>query len=260
MTAITITVLLLVIGGFIAFAIVLQMKEQARLEKLRKIARLNNQLRQIRRYLDDLPPQYQPKDMRLWLFSRMIAVYDEILVVQPDGTLNRRRNNLAEEMTTFQTDKKKRRTKPINDEVLVMELKRLFESFKLFIAQSKKEKTLDGDTAFRYTNMMEFYSHKIHVDFHAYLARHAFLSGNMTTAIEMYKEAIAQIEPIQEFPEAQPLIEQYNETISEIESDMALQEAEENIMASEDGEDEEELDDEWDKFIDNSTFQKKERF
>ena len=67
MTAIIVTLLLLIIGGFIAFAIYLQLKEQARIERLRKAALLNNQLRQVRRYLDEMPAQYQPKDMRLWL-------------------------------------------------------------------------------------------------------------------------------------------------------------------------------------------------
>ena len=72
----------LVIGGFIAFAIWLQLKEKSRLDGLRKIAALNNQLRQVRRYLDDMPPQYQPKGMRLWLFKRTVAIFDQLIFLQ----------------------------------------------------------------------------------------------------------------------------------------------------------------------------------
>ncbi|BDX03567.1 hypothetical protein MACH16_23150 [Marinomonas pontica] len=167
MTAVTITVLLLVIGGFIAFAIFLQLKEQARLEKLRKVATLNNQLRQVRRYLDEMPPQYQPKDMKLWLFSRMIAIYDQLLVLQPDITLTRRREHLLEEMAEFQESKQKRRAKPMNDELMIIEIRRLFESFKSFLIASQKEKTIDPDVVHRYSKLLnpEFKSEVRHFHF-----------------------------------------------------------------------------------------------
>jgi tetratricopeptide (TPR) repeat protein len=260
MTAVTITVLLLVIGGFIAFAIFLQLKEQARLNKLRTMAILNNQLRQVRRYLDDMPPQYQPKDMRLWLFSRLVAIYDQLLQLQPDPTLMRRRNQLAEEMSEFQISKHKRRAKPMNDELLIIEVKRLFESFKSFLILSQKEKTIDADVVHRYSKLLNFYHYKVNADYHAHLARKAFLSGQMETAVEMYKEALSQLAPIKNLVEAQSTIQQYQELMQEIEDDLALQKAEEEIGKNVSNEAEEELDDEWSKFIEESTFKEKKRF
>jgi tetratricopeptide (TPR) repeat protein len=260
MTAVTITVLLLVIGGFIAFAIFLQLKEQARLEKLRKVATLNNQLRQVRRYLDEMPPQYQPKDMKLWLFSRMIAIYDQLLVLQPDITLTRRREHLLEEMAEFQESKQKRRAKPMNDELMIIEIRRLFESFKSFLIASQKEKTIDPDVVHRYSKLLNFYHYKINADYHSYLARKAFLSGQMETAVEMYKEALSQLTPVQESIEAQSTILKLKDLLQEIEDDLALQKAEEEISRSMDSQEEGELDDEWSKFIEDSTFQTKKRF
>lgn len=260
MTAVTITVLLLVIGGFIAFAIFLQLKEQARIEKLRKVATLNNQLRQVRRYLDDMPPQYQPKDMRLWLFSRMIAIYDQLLSLQPDPILSRRRNHLAEEMSEFQTSKQKRRAKQMNDELLIIEVKRLFESLKSFLIQSQKEKTIDQDNVHRYSKLLNFYHYKVNADHHGYLARKAFLSGQMQSAVDMYKEALSQLTPVKDMIEAQSTVQKYQELLQEIEDDMALQKAEEEINKNMSSEAEEELDDEWSKFIEDSTFKGKKRF
>lgn len=260
MTAVTITVLLLVIGGFIAFAIFLQLKEQARLEKLRKVATLNNQLRQVRRYLDEMPPQYQPKDMKLWLFSRMIAIYDQLLVLQPDITLTRRREHLLEEMAEFQESKQKRRAKPMNDELMILEIRRLFESFKSFLIASQKEKTIDPDVVHRYSKLLNFYHYKINADYHSYLARKAFLSGQMETAVEMYKEALSQLTPVKESIEAQSTILKLKDLLQEIEDDLALQKAEEEISRSMDSQEEGELDDEWSKFIEGSTFQTKKRF
>lgn len=260
MTAVTITVLLLVIGGFIAFAIFLQLKEQARLEKLRKVATLNNQLRQVRRYLDEMPPQYQPKDMKLWLFSRMIAIYDQLLVLQPDITLTRRREHLLEEMAEFQESKQKRRAKPMNDELMIIEIRRLFESFKSFLIASQKEKTIDPDVVHRYSKLLNFYHYKINADYHSYLARKAFLSGQMETAVEMYKEALSQLTPVKESIEAQSTILKLKDLLQEIEDDLALQKAEEEISRSMDSQEEGELDDEWSKFIEDSTFQAKKRF
>ncbi|NLQ16672.1 hypothetical protein HGG82_03405 [Marinomonas sp. M1K-6] len=260
MTAVTITVLLLVIGGFIAFAIALQLKEQARLERLRKVAALNNQLRQVRRYLDDMPPQYQPKDLRLWLFSRMITIYDQLLQLQPDPTLTRRRGHLAEEMTEFQTSKQKRRAKPINDELLIIEVKRLLESFKSFLVASHKEKTIAPDVANRYSKLFNFYHYKVNADYHAYLARKAFLSGQMRVAIDMYKEALSQLTPIKDAAEAQPTIQRYKDVLKEIEEDLALQQSEEEVTKSMTDQAENELDDEWSKFIEDSTFKAKKHF
>ncbi|WP_421854795.1 hypothetical protein [Marinomonas sp.] len=260
MTAVTITVLLLVIGGFIAFAIFLQLKEQAQLEKLRKVATLNNQLRQVRRYLDEMPPQYQPKDMRMWLFSRMIAIYDQLIVLQADATLTRRRGHLAEEMAEFQTNKQNRRAKPMNDELLVIEVKRLFESFKSFLIVSQKEKTIDADVVHRYSKLLNFYQYKVNSDYHAHLARKAFLSGQMETAVEMYKETLSQLTPIKESVEAQPTILKLQELLKEIEDDLALQKSEEEITKNMSNGDEDELDDEWSKFIEDSTFKTKQRF
>lgn len=260
MTAVTITVLLLVIGGFIAFAIFLQLKEQARLDKLRKVAMLNNQLRQVRRYLDEMPPQYQPKDMRLWLFSRMIAIYDQLLLLQPDITLTRRRGHLAEEMSEFQVSKQKRRAKPMNDELLILEIRRLFESFKSFLALSQKEKNINSDMVHRYSKLLNFFHYKINADYHSYFARKAFLSGQMEAAADLYKEALSHLEPIKESLEAQPIILQLKDLLQEIEDDLSLQKAEEEINKSIESESEEELDDEWSKFIEDSTFQAKKRF
>jgi len=261
MTTVSIIVLLLIIGGFIGFAIFLQLKEQARLAKLRKVATLNNRLRQVNRYLDEMPPQYQPKDMRLWLFSRMIAAYDELLQIQPDATLTRRRANLAEEMLDFQTSKQKRRLKPMNDEVLILEVKRLFESFQSFLITSKKENNINSDLAHRYSKMIDFFYYKVNADYHAYLARKAFLSGQLETAVKMYKEALSQLTPIKESPEAKSIILKYKDVIQEIENDLALQKKEADEIKRKEAEaSSEELDNEWSNFIEDSTFKEKKRF
>ena len=259
MTAVSITVLLLVIGGFIVFAIVLQLKEQARLAKLRKIATLNNQLRQVRRYLDEMPPQYQPKDMRLWLFSRMLQLYDQLLTLQPDATLTRRRNHLAEEIEEFQSSKQKRRAKPMNDEVLIVEVKRLFDSFETFLTVAQRDKEIDSDLAYRYIQLMHFFKYKINADHYAYLARKDFLSGRIDKALEQYKEALSQLSPLKDSAQAQPAILKLKDVIQELEEDLALQKAEEEISKTMTNE-KEEMDDEWNKFIEDSDFKEKKRF
>ena len=258
MTALIVTILLLIIGGFIAFAIYLQMKEQARLERLRKVALLNNQVRQIRRYIDDLPSQYQPKELRIWLYQRLMSVFDELLTTQPDESLSRRRRNLEEEMINFQSSKQKRRAKPVIDELEIMELKRLFEAVAQFVAFAKNNKQIEPDQAFRYESLMNFYRYKVMADFHAYLARQAFLTQKFDDAIAQYKEAISQLLPVQENPEAQPVIVQFQSIIDEIEADLELQKREAELELDE--EEDAELDDEWNKFMNQDDFQKKKHF
>lgn len=262
MTAIIVTLLLIVIGGFIAFAIYLQMKEQARIERLRKVALLNNQLRQVRRYLDELPAQYQPKDMRLWLYSRIISICDELLKLQPDEPLSRRRRFLYEEMTQFQESKEKRRAKPVVDEVQIMELKRLFESFHTFLQSEKSNKHIPEDSFARFDELVHWYKYKVTADHHAFSARQYFLTHKMDNAISEYTQAINHLKAIEENPEAAAMIKQYQETIAEIEDDLALQqrEAELEAEAQEDEQAEEELNDEWQKFMSGDDFQKKKHY
>jgi hypothetical protein len=82
----------------------------------------------------------------------------------------------------------------------------------------------------------------------------------METAVDMYNEALSQLGPIKESLEAQPVILKIKDLLQEIEDDFALQKAEEEISKSMESEGEEELDDEWSKFIQDSTFQTKKRF
>ncbi|MBR7888316.1 hypothetical protein J9B83_05105 [Marinomonas sp. A79] len=260
MTAVTITVLILLIVGFITVVTILQLKEQARIEKLRQIAALNNQIRQVRRYLDDMPPQYQPKDMRLWLLSRKIALYEKLLSLQADGTMARRRDNLAEEMETFQASKQKRRAKPISDELMILDIRRLFDSFKSFLMSSKTEKTISSDVVHRYNRLLHFYHFKVSSDYHAYLARKAFLSGQFDESTELYKEALAQLNPVKDTIEAQPAVAKLKDLLHEIIEDIALQKAEAEIAKHEDVKKEAELDNEWENYINSESFQQKKRF
>ncbi|MCB5160825.1 hypothetical protein [Marinomonas algarum] len=260
MTAMTITVLILLVVGFVALVVVMQLKEQARLDKLRKIAELNNKIRQVRRYLDETPPQYQPKDMRLWLISRKIKLYEQLLALQPDKTMSRRHDNLVEELQRFQDSKQKRRAKPINDELMILEIRRLFESFKSFLIASKKERTISGDVVHRYNRLLHFYHFKVSSDYHAYLARQAFLSGQLDTSIDLYKESLNQLNPVKETIEAQDTISRLKDLLHEIIEDTALQKAEQEMSKHEDVKREAELDAEWNNYIEGSDFQTKKRF
>lgn len=262
MPVITIVVLLVVFFGFVGFMVVMQLQEQARLERLRKVAHLNNQNRLVRRYLDDLPPQYQPKDLRLWLFSRLLANYNELLALQPDESLSRRRALLAEEMENFKESKQKRKAKAINDELVVIELRRLLDSLISYIEQEKRHKNLDQDTAFRYNNIITFFRCKVRADHQAYQARQFFLLGKLEEAIEFYEKAIGELEEVEQIPEAMEAKKRFEGYITELQSDLQLQqdEAAKEAENAEDCSAEEELDDEWAKFFENNEFQKKKHF
>lgn len=251
---------LIVVGiGFVAFVVTLQMKEQARLEKLRKVAMLNNQTRQVRHYLDDLPPQYQPKDMRLWLYSRLVGIHDDLIKLAPDDKLARRRSHVVEEMERFQGSKQRRKAKPINDELLIINIRRLLDSFFSFIQQSKDDKKLDPDSCHKYTQLIGFYRYKLNADHKAYQARQFFLTGKMQDAVDMYRTAAGELSEIEETPEAKEAIDKFNSAANEIESDLKLQQQEAEASA-EDEEEEEGLDDEWSKFMEEGEFTKKKTF
>jgi hypothetical protein len=94
------------------------------------------------------------------------------------------------------------------------------------------------------------------------MARQAFLTEKFDKAIELYKEAMSQLEPISENPEAKSAIAGYQQIIDEIESDLELQRQEEALSSNteEDEQAEENLDDEWSQFMDQNTFKKKKHF
>ena len=256
---IIITGLLILGGAFIVFVIYLQLKEQARIDKLRKVAALNNQTRQVRHYLDDLPAQYQPKDMKVWLFTRLVEIFDELQALAPDDKTVTRRQRVVEELEVFRGSKQKRKAKAINDELMVINLRRLLDSLQNFLTHSRGTKKLDADTFERYSQLIAFYRYKLSSDNKAFLARQSFLSGRLEDAIRMYKKAIEDLAPISSMDEAKEIEARLKTLIVEIEDDLKLQqeEAKEHEEAEAEAE---ELDSEWNKFIDSDGFTKKRTF
>lgn len=258
MSVIIITGLLLLGGAFIGFVIYLQLKEQARIDKLRKVAALNTQTRQVRHYLDDLPAQYQPKEMRLWLFSRLIGIFDELQTLSPDDKTVKRRQRVAEEFETFKASKQKRKAKAVSDELMVINLKRLLDSLHSFLKSSMTSKKLDADTFERYSQLIAFNRYKLGSDNKAFLARRSFLSGKLEDAIALYKKALEELEPIVGMDGTKELEDRIKKLIEEIEDDLKLQQEEAALLADEE---EEELTEEWDKFMDSDDgFTKKRTF
>lgn len=258
MSVIIITGLLLLGGGLIGFIIYLQLKEQARIDKLRKIAALNSQTRQVRHYLDDLPPQYQPKDMRLWLFARLMGIFDELQNLAPDEKTRNRRLRVAEELETFKSSKEKRKAKAISDEMMVINLRRLLDSLYGFLENSVRAKKLDKETFERYSKIITFNRYKLSSDNKAFLARRSFLSGKLEDAIELYKKALLDLEPIAGMEGTKEIEEKLQQMVIEIESDLKLQQEEAARLAEEEGEG---LTEEWDKFMDDDDgFTKKRTF
>lgn len=257
MSTLIITALLIVSGAFISFVIYLQLKEQARLEKQRKVATLNNQTRQVRHYLDDLPAQYQPKDMRLWLFGRLLEIFDEIQKLAPDDRILTRRQRVVEELEVFRGSKQKRKAKAINDEMMVINLRRLLDSFQNFLTHSRGNKKIDVDTYERYSQLIAFYRYKLGSDNKAFLARQLFLSGKLEESIAMYKKALEELAPISGMGEAKEIEERLKSVIAEIEEDLKLQQEEAKMLEDDE---EEQLDDEWNKFIEDDGFTKKRTF
>ncbi|GAB3481318.1 hypothetical protein [Marinomonas epiphytica] len=255
MTEIAITFLLLAIGGFLVLAIVLHFKEQARIERQRKAARLNSQLRLVRGFLDEMPTQYQPKDMRIWLYSRIIALSDQLLELQSDSNLARRRTQYSDELQSFQQSPDDRKPRTINDELMITSLKRMFESFRTYILLAQKEKSLSSDQARRFDDLLVFYKYKVSADFFAYKANQAFLNGKVETALSIYQEALSQLAPVKDSPDAQSSVIYLNQAIEEISQQSPL-----HVETSKTPANKEELDSEWEQFIDDNTFEEKKRF
>ncbi|MGR0277775.1 hypothetical protein ACUM5Y_01875 [Marinomonas dokdonensis] len=256
MTEIAIFILLLLIGSVIVLAIVLQFKEQARQEKLRKLTRLDNQLRLLRSFIDDIPSQYQPKDMRIWLFSRVVAVCDEIQTLKTDTAIAKKRSRFAEELKRFQGNQDNRKPKPINDELLISGLKRLFESLRSYILLAHKEKQLSLDVVQRYESLLMLYKYQVSADFYAFQAKQAYLNGKKENAIQIYKEAISQLAPIKDTPQVVPIIDDFNAVIADINAEITAPPVDDNLP----NKNTEALDEEWEQFIDESTFTEKKRF
>ena len=185
---------------------------------------------------------------------------DALLALQPDDTLLRRRNHLSQEMQEFQDSKAKRKARAISDELQILEIRRLFESFSMFLRQAKEQNLIDSDSVFKYKNLFDFYRYKVSADHKAYLARQAFLTNRFEDAVGFYREAALELENAKEVPEAQEAQKHFVALANEIDSDLQLQKAEAERFAQEDPEEEESLDKEWDQFMNKDGFTKKKYF
>ncbi len=192
------TVLILLILGLLVVLVVgLQVYkkiEQARIEKLRRIAQLTHAYRLTQRYLSSIPGQYLSVQVRIFLIQRAVSFLEKLRKEEPRNSLYRSKLALNEEQLKDLQDKPKPLAGKIPENATVAaEASNLLTECSRFIQiQSKQEVqgTFDPESL---TKQLQWNAVACMTDFHQEQAKNMAANGAHRKAIYHLNNVIARL-------------------------------------------------------------------
>jgi len=202
---------------FLLIVILLQVRERASDERVRQVNALAARYRMMRRLLDELPPSYISKPIRVRLLERIIETchqrralektqdyHTDITQAQAELAKAKEITNQADEPALIQGEQKAQEIRSL--------LKQLFH----FIENEQQEGRLDAKTAVQNLARTAFLRARTLADLHITRAREAQANRKYRVAIECYHSAIDAMKKLQEHRQAQQLILFYQKQIKEL--------------------------------------------
>lgn len=193
-------------------------REEARIETARKYTALEDAHRRTVRILDDMPPQYLTRDLKLMLVERALELCGEMSGIRNDSSLNTiieqhkaRRVQLTAEATQSQPV-------PIDTPEKVGETKQLLDHLFKFIEGQAKRGKMQTATAQKYLHQILFLIRKTQADFLVMQASQEERQGQFRKAIHFYHLAIAEFLKVKSDPQAIAMVKAYNDRIKELET------------------------------------------
>ncbi|WP_250658295.1 hypothetical protein [Alkalimarinus coralli] len=256
-TAITIIIILIILGS-ISLLFISQAREKARIEKIRKTNALQDRYRRVQRLINEIPPQYLNKELRVMILERGIETLSELVALKPDPTIQSNIKNDQQALKTVQESTETPKPVPIKDEATSKEVSKLLELLYRFIERQRATKKLDKSTSNKYLAYINYLISKVRADLAITKAKEAQKNGKLRVAIHNYHNAISEMMRIKDNPLAIKALTGYKAKIKQLE-EAAEKEGKEGTVNPE--AEKESLNKEWDDYLDkDDDWQKKNAY
>lgn len=235
----------------IAVMVISQMREKARIERVRRTTALEDSYKRCARLLSELPGQYLTSELKLLLLKRMEDVCNDLAGLKSDLPVEQWRESAQQLKILIQENRDDVRPVKIDSAEKSTYVKELLQNLFKMIEAMHKSGRINGATAKKNLKYVLFLVHKTHADLHVFQARDLISQNQIRKAIHAYHLASTEMGKSKDNPLAMKAVKSFRTRIKELE---ALIADGENAGSAES---ESKLDKQWDNFLHDDEWKKK---
>ncbi|MFT7185283.1 MAG: hypothetical protein ACI84K_000658 [Pseudohongiellaceae bacterium] len=202
---------------FIGLVYLSQMRERARIEKIRKTNSLTERHNRMQLLLHELPPQYLNNELRIMISERSIEAINELSSLKGDDRLKQKMSQEQEFLTQLREKNPKFKPVIVQNEAKAKDVRVLLESLSRFVQNLNKRKRLDANSTKKYLNHIEFSIGQSKADLFTARAEAANKAGKPRVAIHNYHNAIDAFKALSNNPQATKTTARFKTKIKELE-------------------------------------------
>ncbi|WP_375177169.1 hypothetical protein [Marinobacter mobilis] len=250
------TTIVLALAGIVAISIVAivasQLREKARIQRMRKIATLEDTYRRAQSLLTELPGQYLTTDIKLLLLQRMETACKSLVSLKSEKPVAEWLADTQQLKQKVSKGEDKRPPTRIDSPEKSNQVKELLKNLFALIETMHKSGQTDKASAKKNLRYVLFLVHKTHADLHIFQAREHMKHNAIRKAIHEYHLASTEMGKSKDNPLAAKAVKSLRIRIKELEA-MANE-----AQAAKAGDAEQNrLDKEWDTFLEDDSWKKK---
>ena len=201
--------------------------EQARLERMRRIAQLTHAYRLTQRYLSTIPDQYLTPEIRIFILERAIFYLNKLIKEDRKNSLYPSKLLLNQESLRELTENPKiRHTQPISDGTRAREVCALLGQCCRFVDIQSRQGLIDTTKAHRFIQEMTWKSNLCMAEFHIQQSESVSSQADHRLAIYHLNNAILKLKECGNNEAGNKLIKEYQQ---KLEKEQALLELKETV-------------------------------
>ncbi|MGO1462460.1 MAG: hypothetical protein ACTHYN_08235 [Marinobacter sp.] len=234
----------------IAVLVVSQMREKARIERVRRTTALEDNYKRCASLLAGLPGQYLTSEIKLLLLKRMEDICNDLSGLKSNLPVEQWRESALQLKALIQENREEVQSVKIDSLDKANEVKELLQTLFKVIEAMHKSGRIDSKTAQKNLKYILFLVHKTHADLHVFQARDFIRQNEIRKAIHAYHLASAEIGKSKDNPLAMKAVKSFRTRIKELEARVAGGEDTSSEFDSQ-------LDKQWDNFLHDDDWKKK---
>ena len=169
------TTIVLLLAAIVTVSLVIivfsQMREKARIERVRKMTAQEDAYNKAYRLLTDIPGQYLTPDLKLLLLKRMEDACQELTALKSDQPVKQWLENIAQTKKQILEKNDQRPPVKVDSPEKSTYIKELLQALFKLIEAMHKAGRIDSATAKKNLKYVLFLVHKTHADLHVFQAR-----------------------------------------------------------------------------------------
>ncbi|MCK0105368.1 hypothetical protein [Marinobacter sp. S0848L] len=218
------TTIVIILSAIVVLSLVIivvtQMREKARIERMRKIRDQRDSYNRASRLLTEIPGQYLNSGLKLILLKQMEDACKNLAALKTDKPVDKWLDTVKQtrQQVLDKTDKHPpvKIDSPEKSKQVQEHLNNLFK----LIESMHKSGRIDGPTAKQNLKYVLFLIHKTHADLHVFQARDHIRHNEIRKAIHAYHSASMEMNKSKDNPLALKAVKSFRTRIKELEASL----------------------------------------